>query len=77
MTVFTYRKTYRLDKKFSVEISRSVNRTEVSWSPHMPRGQKLRSLWPDYQKALHAFLDSLNPGTSYLFVDILDHNSAQ
>jgi hypothetical protein len=74
---FTYRKTYRLDKKFSVEISRSMNSANVSWSPHMPRGQKLRSLWPDYQKALHAFLDEFNPGHSYLVVDILERNPAQ
>ncbi len=77
MTDFTYRKTYHLDETYSVEISSSINGLKALWSPDLPSEQKRRSLWPDYQKALHAFFDGINSGYTHLIIRIPGHNPAQ
>ena len=62
MTVFTYRKIYQLDKKFTIELSKSAERLECNWRPHLPTGKKLRSLTPAYQAALASFMTEISTG---------------
>jgi hypothetical protein len=71
MNDFSYRKTYRLDKIYSVQISQFARHTEVWWEPYLPTAGKRRSLSPEYRKALQAFFDGIDPGKSYPPAEIL------
>lgn len=57
---FAYRKIYKLDKRFTIELSKSAERLECNWRPHLPTGKKLRSLTPAYHKALASFMSEIS-----------------
>ncbi|NVE93384.1 hypothetical protein [Altererythrobacter lutimaris] len=62
MNSLAYRKTYALDRRFSVEFSLDGDRFDAFWSPHQPKGRKARSILPAYRKARNDFLGSLDLG---------------
>lgn len=68
MSDYTYRRAYRLDDRFTVEISIDAGRIECAWSPHVPKGRKARNLLPAYRRARNEFISSL--GVRAMVVEI-------
>lgn len=64
---FAYRRTHRLDRRFTVEFCLNGVQLEVLWAPHVPNGRKLRSLLPAYRNARNHFLASL--GVNVLVIE--------
>lgn len=56
---FTYRRTYRLNRRFSVEFCLNGMQLDVLWEPFLPNGRKRNSLLPGYRNARDHFLASL------------------
>lgn len=55
-----YRKSYALDCRFAVEFSIDGKAFGAHWSPHLPKGRKLRALLPAYRRARNDFLAGLD-----------------
>ena len=57
---FAYRRSYRLNKHYSLEVVLSGRIIEVRWSPDVPKGRKMRAILPAYRKAREDFLGTLD-----------------
>lgn len=68
MTVFAYRRSYRLPYGFTADFVLDGSRLDCEWSPHVPHGKRAKKLIPHYQKARNDFLASL--GVPMLVVDL-------
>lgn len=56
---FAYRRTYRLNRRFTVEFCLNGKQLDVLWEPFLPNGRKRNSLIPGYRNARDHFLASL------------------
>ncbi|XAP76933.1 hypothetical protein ABC955_10050 [Citromicrobium bathyomarinum] len=60
MNGLSYRKTYPLKGRWSVEFTLGGDSIHVEWSPRMPSGELGRMLLPRYREARNDFLKSLD-----------------
>ena len=59
----TYRKSYKLDDRFTAEFSLQLQgdnpSLEVEWSPYVPTKKNAERLLPEYRRARNDFLSGL------------------
>lgn len=55
-----YRRSYQLNKRYSLEFVLSDRIIEVRWTPDVPKGRKMRAILPAYRKAREDFLSTLD-----------------